>query len=87
MIEERLMRRPEVEIATGLSRATIYRLMSQGQFVRPYRTGKNSVRWRLSEVQKWIDDRPQTLGGWLLRAIFDHFGNNTTGVRYDEYRD
>lgn len=60
MIEDRFLRRSDVEAATGLSRATIYRLMSAEKFVRPYRTGKNSVRWRQSEVQGWMDDRPKS---------------------------
>jgi len=85
MIEERFMRRSEVELATGLSRATIYRLMSVGKFVRPYRTGKNSVRWRLSDIQQWINDRPQSRGGWLLSRIIKLFSQPLTKEHRNEH--
>lgn len=69
MIEDRFLRRSDVEAWTGLSRATIYRLMSAGKFVRPYRIGKNSVRWLQSEVQGWMNERPKSQGGWLLTIM------------------
>jgi prophage regulatory protein len=52
---EQLMKRRHVEEMTGFSRTTIYRLMSEGTFPRPLRTGENSVRWRMSDLQKWMD--------------------------------
>lgn len=66
MDDDRYIRRPEVEALTGLSRASIYRMMAEGAFVRPYRIGKQAVRWRYSEVRTWLAQRPQTGGGWLL---------------------
>lgn len=69
---ERYLRRTEVEALTGLSRASIYRYMSEGRFIRPYRIGKSAVRWRYSEIQAWLAARPQTGGGWLLsRSVRD----------------
>ena len=56
----KLMRRPEVEQAVDLSRASIYRLMSEGQFPRPIRIGKRAVRWRATDVLDWLDSRAQT---------------------------
>ncbi|MFZ2996192.1 helix-turn-helix transcriptional regulator [Sphingobium sp.] len=77
MIEDRFLRRSDVEAATGLSRATIYRLMSAGEFVRPYRMGKNSVRWLQSEVQGWMNDRPKSRGFWLLNIM------STTSTKFN----
>lgn len=70
MEDERYLRRTEVEALTGLSRASIYRMMAEGRFVRPYRLGKQAVRWRNSEVRNWLDSRPQAHGGWLLSRLF-----------------
>jgi prophage regulatory protein len=54
-MDERLLKRRDVEGMTGFSRTTIYRLMSEGAFPRPLRTGENSVRWRASDLQKWME--------------------------------
>jgi prophage regulatory protein len=47
-----------VVAATGISRATIYVLMSEGAFPRPRRVGKRAVRWNSSEIQEWLANRP-----------------------------
>ena len=52
---EKLLRRPDVEEITGLSRASIYAMMSKGNFPRPLRLGPRAVAWRASDVQEWID--------------------------------
>ena len=52
---EKLLRRPEVEAITGLSRASIYARMAKGDFPRPMRLGPRAVAWRDSDVQEWID--------------------------------
>ncbi|WP_339853313.1 helix-turn-helix transcriptional regulator [Roseovarius nubinhibens] len=59
-MNERLLKRREVEEITGFSRTTIYRLMAEGVFPRPLRTGENSVRWRQSDLQKWMNALPNT---------------------------
>ena len=41
----RMLRRPEVELRTGLARSTIYDLMTKGLFPRPVRLGKRAVGW------------------------------------------
>ena len=48
----KLMRRPDVEKAVDLSCASIYRLMSEGRFPRPIRTGKRTVRWKAEDVSR-----------------------------------
>lgn len=55
---ETLIRRREVERTTGLSRSGIYANMQRGTFPVPVRIGKQGVRWRLSDIQAWIESRP-----------------------------
>ena len=57
-MEERLLRRREVEELTGLSRASIYRLMGSEEFPRPVRVSATAVRWKASDITKWIESRP-----------------------------
>ncbi|WP_027853102.1 helix-turn-helix transcriptional regulator [Marinobacterium litorale] len=53
----RLLRRPEVQRMTGLSRSTIYRLISEDQFPPPINLGGNSVAWIEHELEQWILER------------------------------
>lgn len=48
-----LIPRKTVEKLSGLSRATIYRLIKIGKFPRPLSIGPGSVRWRQSDVVAW----------------------------------
>ena len=57
-MKDRLLRRPEVEEITGLSRASIYRLMRSGRFPASVKVSDTAVRWRASEVAAWIESRP-----------------------------
>lgn len=52
-----LLRLPEVQRRTGLSRSSIYAKIGRGEFVRPVRLGPNSVGWPESEILSWIADR------------------------------
>ena len=52
-----LLRRPEVERLTGLSRSSIYRLMATGDFPRPKRSGLQAVAWPASVIRHWIETR------------------------------
>ncbi len=54
MINQRFLRRPEVEARTGLSRGTIYAKMNEGTFPRPCRVGKRAVAWRGEDIERWI---------------------------------
>ena len=56
-MSNRLLRRPEVERLTGLSRASIYRLMAHGDFPRPLRVGVRGVRWRSEDIDRWLAGR------------------------------
>ena len=61
-MEERLLRRREVEDITGLSHSTIYRLMDAGEFPQAKSIGPNCVRWMLSEIIAWMESRPLARG-------------------------
>ena len=49
-MQDRLLRRRQVESITGLSRSSIYRLMQNGEFPRPVRVGPAAVRWKTSDI-------------------------------------
>jgi prophage regulatory protein len=54
---EFLLRRPEVEARTGLSRSTIYDWMKRGQFPQPVKLGARLVAWRKSDIADWLESR------------------------------
>ena len=60
--EDRLLRRTEVEVRTGLSRTSIYRLMREGRFPEPLKIGSKAVRWPESEIADWLAARPRAKG-------------------------
>ena len=49
-MHDRLLRRPQVEEITSMSRSSIYRLMQDGEFPRPVKVGSAAVRWRASDI-------------------------------------
>ncbi|MGF6919671.1 helix-turn-helix transcriptional regulator [Paraburkholderia sp. 40] len=55
-MNERLLRRAEVEQRIGLTGSTIYLKIAQGKFPKPIKVGVAAVRWRESEVNQWIAD-------------------------------
>ena len=59
-LSDRLLRRRQVEEMTTLSRSSIYRLMEDGDFPRPVRVGTNAIRWRWSDITRWLESRPLT---------------------------
>lgn len=54
---ERLLRRPEVEARTGLSRSTLYDWMKRGEFPQPVKLGARLVAWKESDVSEWLESR------------------------------
>ena len=57
-MSDRLLRRPQVEEITGLARSSIYRQMDRGSFPRPVKVGLTAVRWRESDIRRWVETRP-----------------------------
>ena len=52
-----IVKRPDVEAATGLSRSSLYRLAASGEFPRPIKLGPRAVGWRADEIAAWIEQR------------------------------
>ena len=52
-----LLRRPDVERITGLSRSTIYAWMTRGEFTQQVKLGARLVAWREADVLARIDDQ------------------------------
>jgi len=56
-VRVRILRLPEVQRRTGLSRSTIYVRLDQGLFPKPVSLGARAVGWIESEVDEWIRER------------------------------
>ena len=55
---DRLLRQSEVLTAVGISRQHLYKIRQQpGGFPEPVDVGGAMLRWRESEIQKWIASR------------------------------
>jgi prophage regulatory protein len=65
---DRMLRRREVEAKIGYGRSTIYKLVATGDFPKPVRTGPNAVRWRLSQVEAWMNEKPENVSEPVTKA-------------------
>ncbi len=54
---EYILRRPEVEAHTGLSRSTLYAMVAAGTFPSPIKLGLRAVGWSETEVSDWLESR------------------------------
>ena len=52
----RILRRPEVQIRTGLPTSMLYAMISEGRFPPPVKIGKRAVGWVEGQVEAWIAD-------------------------------
>lgn len=57
MANFRIVKRPEVENITGLSRSSIYAKMENGTFPAAIKLSERSVGWLEHEVQAWLENR------------------------------
>lgn len=55
--QERFIRLPEVMHLCGLSRSTVYDLISRDAFPAQVSLGGKNVAWLASEVGSWMSDR------------------------------
>lgn len=53
----RILRMPEVEARTGLSRRSIQALVRKGTFPQPIRLSRRAIGWLESEVNAWLLER------------------------------
>ena len=56
---ELMLRRPAVEERTGLSRSTIYLMMSRGEFPKPVHLSARAVGWPEATISEWLKSRKQ----------------------------
>lgn len=54
---EMFVRLPAVQLATGMSRSSIYRGMQTGTFPRHYRIGSRARGWRWGDILGWLSSR------------------------------
>lgn len=54
---EALLRRKQVEARTGLTRSTIYALISEGKFPKSIPLVGRTVAWTESSIDRWIAER------------------------------
>lgn len=52
-----ILRLKQLEIRTGLSKATLYKLIKAGMFPAQKHLGLRSVGWLESDVTAWIESR------------------------------
>ena len=57
-----LIDRIEVERRAGLTRSTIYAGMRAGTFPLAVKVGAKGVRWKSSDITKWIEALPLATG-------------------------
>ena len=64
-MNDRILRRPEVQNLVGLSRSSLYARIATGDFPRPIKLGganSRSVGWPESVINEWIADRIDDAG-------------------------
>ena len=54
-IEERLLTAQAVGKRLSLSKRAVFRMRSAGLIPRPLKVGQGAVRWRESDIEKWIE--------------------------------
>lgn len=52
--QERLLTAKAVGERLSLSKRAVFRMRSAGRIVAPLKVGQGAVRWRESDVEKWI---------------------------------
>ena len=55
-----ILRIGDVAGITKISRSTIYEMINGDVFPRPRKLGKRTVGWLATDIQNWIESRPQT---------------------------
>ncbi|API85847.1 helix-turn-helix transcriptional regulator [Francisella uliginis] len=58
-LDKKIIRVKQVSELTGLSRTSIYRLSSFGQFPKSIKLSAYTTGWLVSEVEAWLDSKIQ----------------------------
>jgi prophage regulatory protein len=59
----RFLRLPQVKIATGLSKSSIYSRIAEGTFPKQIPLGPRLVVWVESDIQNWIAEQVSSAQG------------------------
>ena len=62
-IQEKLLRLPQVQATTGLSKSTIYARVAEGTFPKQIPIGPRLVVWVESDIQNWIAEQVSAARG------------------------
>lgn len=54
--DDRLLKVSELAKFLGVAPSTIYRWLDCGKLPQPFEIGEAAVRWRLSEIEQWLED-------------------------------
>jgi prophage regulatory protein len=54
--DDRLLKVSELAKFLGVAPSTIYRWLECGKLPRPFELGEAAVRWRLSEIEQWLEE-------------------------------
>ncbi|RFO97801.1 AlpA family transcriptional regulator [Rhodoferax lacus] len=57
-LNQKILRLRDVVGTTGLSKSSVYRLLSMQLFPAPVKLGLAAVGWRSNEIEAWIQSRP-----------------------------
>ena len=60
--QDRMLTLNDVVMRVGLSRASIHRLATSGQFPKPQLVGPKATRWPENELEEWLKNRPRSFG-------------------------
>lgn len=59
MMQNAILRLPEVIKVTGRSRSSIYAGIKDGSFVQPIKIGRRSIGFLEAEVSEWLETKIQ----------------------------
>lgn len=61
-MDDRLLRMREVLQLTALGETKLREMIEAGEFPRAKQVGPRAVRWRLADVEAWIEGLPDATG-------------------------
>ncbi len=56
-MSQNILRLPAVLERTGLSRSTVYLMVSKNKFPPPVSLGERAVGWVESQIDQWVDEK------------------------------
>lgn len=62
-MQDQILRLPQVQQVTGLSKSSIYAFVKEGMFPHPVQLSARAVGWSSAAVQEWIRARVGAAGG------------------------